>query len=459
MIDQACNLRVPPHDIPAEASVLGAMMVYSQAVPTASEILAENDFYRPAHQLIFRVLCYMADHPARFGPPDLVTIRAALQSRGRLAEIGGVEYLVALANGVPSAANVEHYAEIVKDKSRRRELIVASTTTVNAAFGTGSTADILTNATLAVAAAGNHSRKPSQTSSADVRARIESAIAGQRVSISWPWRSVTRYANPCAPGAVTILCGEPGSGKSLAFQEAMLAWHQQGIPTAILHLEKNREYHQIRALAQLAGESSLTSDQWQRANPKEARMAEEEYRDVLNSYGATVFDDPDGSMTLEQVQTWMAARATEGARVVGVDPITAAASGPKPWEDDRRFIVACQAMAARHNCSVVLVTHPRNITGTAPNMDQLAGGRAYSRLTDCVLWLQGHNPPEDGKITYACGEVGGEYNRSIALCKTRDGAGQGIIVAIAFDGATLRTTELGPIQSKKKRKRAEQDYE
>lgn len=305
--------RVPPNDIPAEVSVLGAMMAHPPAVPIARELLAEADFYRPAHQLIFKVLSYMADNPARFGPPDLVTIRAALESRGRLEEVGGIQYLIDMVEGVPTAANVEYYANIVKDKAQRREVIIASTQATNDAFGTGETSEIIATVSQAIAGAGNRSRSRGKSSAAAVEANMEAAIAGERISVAWPWKSITKYAKPCAPGAVSVICGEPGSGKSFLFQEAMLCWHRSGIKTAMYHLEKTREYHQTRALGQLVGDSHLLSDEWQRDNPDDARAALAEYSDLLDSYGACVWDDPDGSTTLDNVQSWIAARINEGA--------------------------------------------------------------------------------------------------------------------------------------------------
>jgi len=449
--------RTPPCDIQAEASVLGAMMISAPAIPVAREVLVEVDFYRPAHQLIFKALCYMADHPAKYGQPDLVTLRAAMQARGRLAEVGGVEYLVALAEGVPSTANVGYYAEVVKDKARLRELIIASTQAANDAYGPGEASEIIASATQAVAAAGNHSRKRGRASAADVGANIEAAIAGNRRSIPWPWKTITQYAKACAPGAVTVLCGDPGSGKSFLFQEAMLCWHKSNIPVAMLHLEKTREYHMARALGQLDGNNDILSDEWQRENPGLAREIHARHAAMLDSYGNCMWDDPDGSTTLEMVRSWIAARINEGARIIGVDPITAAKEGERSWDAAREFVVACESMTARAGCSIVLITHPRGATGGRPGLDSLAGGRAYGRLTDCVMWVQGHSPPETLPVKVEFGIAPIDFNRTITLLKTRDGIGQGIAIALNFTGKTLATVELGHIQKKKRKRKAEEE--
>ena len=440
--------RIPPHDIKAEVCVLGSMLLDVKAVSIAREIVDADSFYRPAHQHIYKAIAYMADHPARWGSPDVVTLRAAMAERGCLEKVGGVEYLVELLN-VPQPENVGYYARIVADNARKRQLIIASTHAVDAGFGQGEASEVISEAMSAISHITIGTNRRSTTSADDVGAALEDAIAGRRQSISWPWQSVTRWAKACAPGAVTIICGEPGSGKSFLLQEAMLHWHRQGIRTSMIHLEKDRRYHQTRALGQLAQNNQILSDEWQMENPVEAREILEEYRETLDSYGETVWDDPDGSMTIDAVQQWLTARISDGSRIVGVDPITAADSGGKPWEVDRRFIVSCQAMAARAGSSIVLVTHPRSAGNTAPNVDALAGGRAYGRLSDCVMWLQGHNPPIDGEVRVPMGVNVATYNRTLTLCKTRDGTGQGLSFALEFAPGTLHTTEIGIISKDK----------
>jgi replicative DNA helicase len=122
MPDRMGNL-IPPQSIEAEACVLGAMMLDVQAVSLARRIVQTVDFYRPAHQVIFDALCYVMDSRK---PVDLVIVRDELIRRKKLEEVGGIDYVVALAEGVPSIANVEYYAKIVRDKSLLRQAIVAA---------------------------------------------------------------------------------------------------------------------------------------------------------------------------------------------------------------------------------------------------------------------------------------------------------------------------------------------
>ena len=116
--------RTPPQSIEAEQAVLGAVFLESEALIKASEILVPEDFYRPAHERIFRV---MLDLSERGEHVDLVSVTAELQNRKLLEEIGGVSYLSDLANAVPTAANVDYYSYVIEEKSLLRRLIKTAT--------------------------------------------------------------------------------------------------------------------------------------------------------------------------------------------------------------------------------------------------------------------------------------------------------------------------------------------
>ncbi|MCM3715960.1 replicative DNA helicase [Halalkalibacter oceani] len=116
--------RTPPQNIEAEQAVLGAIFLADEALVTASERLAPEDFYRAAHQRVYQVMLELAE---KGEPVDLVTVTAELQDRKWLDDIGGVAYLGDLANAVPTAANVEYYSRIVEEKSLLRRLIKVAT--------------------------------------------------------------------------------------------------------------------------------------------------------------------------------------------------------------------------------------------------------------------------------------------------------------------------------------------
>ncbi|MGO2585680.1 MAG: DnaB-like helicase N-terminal domain-containing protein, partial [Brachybacterium tyrofermentans] len=102
--------RTPPQDLPAERGVLGGMMLSKDAIADVVETLQGNDFYRPAHEMVFEAII---DLYGRGEPADLVTVSDELSKRGELARVGGGAYLADLIDMVPTAANAGFYAEIV----------------------------------------------------------------------------------------------------------------------------------------------------------------------------------------------------------------------------------------------------------------------------------------------------------------------------------------------------------
>lgn len=124
--------RLPPQNLEAEQSVLGAMLIDKEALIQAAEILTPEDFYRENHQQIFRALLDLFN---KGEPADLVTASEELESKNLLEKVGGASYLASLANMTPTSAHAKYYAEIVKEKSLLRRLIQAATTIVGKCYG------------------------------------------------------------------------------------------------------------------------------------------------------------------------------------------------------------------------------------------------------------------------------------------------------------------------------------
>ena len=112
-------LRLPPHSLEAEQSVLGALLLDNDAADKIGDVVAATDFYSEAHRLIFEHVVRLISAAQ---PADAVTLAESLSSAGRLEQIGGLAYLGALVSGVPTAANIRHYAQIVRDRSVLRQL-------------------------------------------------------------------------------------------------------------------------------------------------------------------------------------------------------------------------------------------------------------------------------------------------------------------------------------------------
>jgi len=128
---EAEQLKVPPHSIKAEQSILGGLMLDNSAWDQIADLILENDFYRHDHCMIFRAMTHLADHNKPF---DVVTLSEWLDSREELDTVGGLAYLGSLAKDTPSAANIKAYAHIVRERSIFRQLITVGTEIVDDAF-------------------------------------------------------------------------------------------------------------------------------------------------------------------------------------------------------------------------------------------------------------------------------------------------------------------------------------
>ena len=132
--------RVPPHNIEAEQSVIGGILLDNEVLPNVLEILRGGEFYRAAHRTIFGAVMQLFE---RNEPCDLVTLTDLLRSQKKLEEVGGASYLASLVDRVPSSANTGQYARIVKEKSMVRTLISRATEIVASGFDSSLTAENL----------------------------------------------------------------------------------------------------------------------------------------------------------------------------------------------------------------------------------------------------------------------------------------------------------------------------
>ncbi|MGB3072345.1 MAG: replicative DNA helicase [Ottowia sp.] len=128
---QVAQLRIPPHSIEAESSVLGGLLLDNSAWDRIGDLLSDSDFYRHEHKLVFASCSKLINESK---PADVITVYEELQRLGKGDEIGGLAYLNSLAQYVPSAANIRRYAEIVRERSILRKLVTASDEIATNAF-------------------------------------------------------------------------------------------------------------------------------------------------------------------------------------------------------------------------------------------------------------------------------------------------------------------------------------
>ena len=129
--NQNTDFKLPPYSLEAEQSVLGSLMMDSDAWNKVDETLVEADFYRHDHQLIFRAMATLASETM---PLDAITVSEYLDRNGHGEETGGLEYLADLTKNTPSAANVRAYAEVIRERAMVREMITAANQIADAGY-------------------------------------------------------------------------------------------------------------------------------------------------------------------------------------------------------------------------------------------------------------------------------------------------------------------------------------
>lgn len=129
--DSLESLKLPPHSVEAEQSVLGGLLLENEALDKIADILTGNDFYRHDHRLIYQHIGKLIEHNK---PADIVTVAESLESTAELSGIGGLAYLGALAQNTPTAANIRRYAEIVRERAVMRKLVEVGSGIAESAF-------------------------------------------------------------------------------------------------------------------------------------------------------------------------------------------------------------------------------------------------------------------------------------------------------------------------------------
>jgi replicative DNA helicase len=216
--------RQPPHDMAAEQSVLGGMLLSKDAIADVVEVLRSGDFYRPAHQAVYDAIL---DLYGRGEPADPVTVAAGLDRSGELKRIGGAPYLVTLTQTVPTAANAGFYAEIVAEKAILRRLVEAGTRIVQYGYAGADGQDVAEVVDRAQAEVYEVTERrtsedflPLEELLQPTMDEIDSIASRGGISLGVPtgFSELDELTNGLHPGQMIIVAARPGVGKALALE-------------------------------------------------------------------------------------------------------------------------------------------------------------------------------------------------------------------------------------------------
>lgn len=280
------ELRVQPHDLLAEQSVLGAIFITPDKLISVREYIEPEDFYKYSHRVIFKAMITLND---RNDAIDATTVRAILDSQGDLQNIGGISYLVDLVNSVPTSANAEYYAQIVAEKAMLRNIIQRLTDTVNEAYeGSKLSEDIVAGAERALIDINERSNSSGFRKISDVlkvnyenlesRSHQTSDVTG----LPTGFRDLDKITTGLHPDQLIILAARPAVGKTaFVLNIAQNVGTKQQRPVAVFSLEMGAESLVDRMLAaegmidsHALRTGQLTEQDWQNVTMAQGVLAE-----------------------------------------------------------------------------------------------------------------------------------------------------------------------------------------
>ncbi len=303
------NIKIPPHNIDAEQSVLGAILIDKEAVNTASEILTASDFYEGQHQQIFEAMMALYE---RRSPIDIVTLTAELKKTFQGKSAGdkntiGSSVLTDLVNAVPTAANVEQYARIIKDASIKRSLIKISGEITTLSFDDNKEVrevlDVAESSVFAISQ-GNTIRgfipiKQSLAASFDRIDELHKSGAGLR-GVTTGFTDLDTMLSGMQASNLLILAARPGTGKTaMAMNIAQHVGVVAKKPIGIFSLEMSQEELVDRLLV---GQADV--DAWRL---KTGKLSEEDFTKLSEAMGqladAPIFIDDTPGITISEMRT------------------------------------------------------------------------------------------------------------------------------------------------------------
>jgi len=276
---QIAQLRVPPHSIEAESSVLGGLLLDNTAWDRMGDLLTDNDFYRHEHKLIFAAISTLINNSK---PADVITVYEQLQNQGKAEGMGGLGYLNSLAQYVPSASNIRRYAEIVRERSILRKLVTASDEIATNAFSPqGRPVErILDEAEQKIFNIGEEGSRMKQgfqsmeTLVVDLMDRVQEMADNPNDITGVPtgFYDLDRMTSGLQAGDLVVLAARPSMGKTaFAINIAEHVALNEGLPVAVFSMEMGAAQLAVRVVGSIGRidqghlrTGKLTDEEWPR---------------------------------------------------------------------------------------------------------------------------------------------------------------------------------------------------
>ena len=400
--DEVARLRVPPQSIEAEQSVLGGLLLDNSAWDRAGDLLTDTDFYRFEHRLIYAAIGNMVNAGK---PADVITVYEQLQSLGKAEECGGLVYLNALAQSVPSAANLRRYAEIVRERAILRKLIAASDDIATNAFNPQGrpVAQILDEAEgqiFKIGEEGSRSRQGFQSMDALIVQLIDRVNelhengAEEVTGVRTGFYDLDRMTAGLQPGDLIVLAARPSMGKTaFALNIGEHVAVNEGLPVVVFSMEMGAAQLALRMVGSLGRidqqhlrTGALRDDEWGRLSEAVDKLGK-----------VTMYIDESPALNPSELR----ARARRQARQCGklgliiVDYLQLM-SGSSSSEENRATVIGeisrgLKALAKELQCPVIALSQlNRSVesrTDKRPMMSDLRESGAIEQDADVIMFI------------------------------------------------------------------------
>ncbi len=393
--------RQPPHDMAAEQSVLGGMLLSKDAIADVIEVLRPGDFYRPAHQAVYDTIL---DLYSRGEPADPVTVSAGLDRRGELKRIGGPPYLVTLTQTVPTAANAGFYAEIVAEKAILRRLVEAGTRIVQFGYAGADGQDVAEVVDRAQAEIYEVTERrttedftPLEELLQPTMDEIDSIASRGGISLGVPtgFTELDELTNGLHPGQMIIVAARPGVGKSTLGMDFMRSCSiKHGMASVIFSLEMSRTEIVMRLLSAEAKiklgdmrSGRMSDDDWTKLARRMSEISE-----------APLFVDDSPNLTMMEIRA-KARRLKQrhDLKLVVVDYLQLMSSGKKVesrQQEVSEFSRHLKLLAKELEVPVIAISQlnrgPEQRTDKRPMVSDLRESGSLEQDADMVILL--HRP-------------------------------------------------------------------
>ncbi len=437
----ASDPRVLPHNLDAEQSTLGGMLLSQEAVAEVFEMVSGSDFYAPKHELIFNAILSL------FGkgePTDVIAVSDELNKQGNLVKAGGADYLHSLTSYVPTAANASYYAQIVAEKSILRRLIEAGTRIAQSGYESqGEVTDLVNQAQAEVYKVVSQTSKEDYVGLSD---SIEAAIheietaqkrGGELTGIPTGFTDLDALTHGLHPGQLVIVAARPAVGKStFALDIARAAAIKHNKATIFFSLEMGRAEIAMRMLA---AESSIYLQSMRKGNLSEAdwtRLAA--IRGKINDAPLYIDDSPNMSLVEIRAKCRRLAQQVD-LKMVVIDYIQLMSSGKKVesrQQEVSEFSRALKLLAKELGIPVVALSQLNRQTEQSkdkrPEISHLRESGSLEQDADVVVLL--HREGIYEKDHPRAGEA------DLILAKQRNGPTGTVVVA--FHGQYSRFVNM-----------------